>query len=82
MEELSRFDVAEYKGVFMVVIESDLLPPDPAVVVVPLLSNYPAVKYLNPVLVHESKRLGSCNPPDCSRATVEFATSREYQGSK
>ncbi len=57
MEELSRFDVAEYNGVFMVVIESDLLPSDPAVVVVPLLSNYPAVKYLNPVLVHERKRL-------------------------
>lgn len=57
MEELSRFDVAEYNGVFMVVIESDLLPPDPVVVVVPLLSNYPAVKYLNPVLEHESKRL-------------------------
>jgi len=57
MEELSRFDVAEYNGVFMVVIESDLLPPDPAVVVVPLLSDYPAVKYLNPVLEHEGKQL-------------------------
>jgi toxin CcdB len=57
MEELSRFDVAEYNGVFMVVIDSDLLPPDPAVVVVPLLSDYPAVRYLNPVLEHESKRL-------------------------
>jgi toxin CcdB len=57
MEELSRFDVAEYNGVFMVVIESDLLPPDPAVVVVPLLPNYPAVRYLNPVLEFESKQL-------------------------
>ena len=57
MEELSRFDVAEYNGVFMVVIESDLLPPDPAVVVVPLLSDYPAVRYLNPVLEFESKQL-------------------------
>ncbi len=41
----------------MVVIESDLLPPDPAVVVVPLLSDYPAVRYLNPVLEFESKQL-------------------------
>ncbi|WP_420340704.1 CcdB family protein [Roseibium sp.] len=41
----------------MVVIESDLLPPDPAVVVVPLLSDYPAVKYLNPVFEYESKQL-------------------------
>lgn len=41
----------------MVVVESDLLPPDPAVVVVPLLSDYPAVKYLNPVLEYESKQL-------------------------
>ena len=32
MEELSRFDVAEYNGVLMVVVESELLPPDPAVV--------------------------------------------------
>jgi toxin CcdB len=31
----------------MVVIESNLLPPDPAVVVIPLLSGYPAVKHVN-----------------------------------
>jgi toxin CcdB len=36
--------VAEYNGVKMVVVESDLLPPDPAVVVIPLLADYPAVK--------------------------------------
>jgi toxin CcdB len=57
MEELSRFDVAEYNGVFMVVIESDLFPPEPAAVVAHLPSNYQAVKYLNRVLAHESKRL-------------------------
>jgi toxin CcdB len=43
--------VAEYNGVKMVVVESDLLPPDPAVVVIPLLTDYPAVKDLNPELV-------------------------------
>ncbi len=42
---------------FVVVIESDHPPPDPAVVVAHLPSNYPAVKYLNPVLEHESKQL-------------------------
>lgn len=30
MERLTRYDVAEYKGVAMVVIESDLLPLDGA----------------------------------------------------
>lgn len=44
MDALPRFDVAEYNGVKMVVIESELLPPDPAVVVIPLLTDYPAVK--------------------------------------
>lgn len=57
MEQLSRHDVAEYKGVSMVVVESDLLPPDPAVVVIPLLSGYPAVRHLNPELQHDGRRL-------------------------
>ena len=48
MAQLKRFDVAEYRDVLMVVVESDLLPPDPAVVVIPLLRDYPAVKDLNP----------------------------------
>lgn len=48
MEQLSQYDVAKYQGVLMVVVESDLLPPDPAIVVIPLLPDYPAVKLLNP----------------------------------
>lgn len=55
MERLTRYDVAEYQGVKMVVIESDLLPPDPAVVVIPLLDDYPAVKDLNPELLLDGK---------------------------
>ena len=55
MERLSRFDVAEYKGLKMVVVESDLLPPDPAVVVIPLLADYPAVKDLNPARLHDGQ---------------------------
>jgi toxin CcdB len=55
LEQLTRYDVAEYKGVSMVVVESDLLPPDPSVVVIPLLSDYPAVR-LNPEIVHDGRR--------------------------
>lgn len=57
MVPLSRFDVAEYGGIAMVVVESDLLPPDPAVVVIPLLPDYPAVRHLNPVIFHGERRL-------------------------
>ena len=56
MERLTRYDVAQYNGVKMVVVESDLLPPDPAVVVIPLLIDYPAVKDLNPEVLHEGQR--------------------------
>ena len=56
MECLTRYDVAEYNGVKMVVVESDLLPPDPAVVVIPLLRDYPAVKDLNPELLLDDQR--------------------------
>ena len=56
MESLIRYDVAEYQGVKMVVVESELLPRDPAVVVIPLLVDYPAVKDLNPDILHEGSR--------------------------
>lgn len=57
MERLIRHDVAEYNGVLMVVAESDILPPDPSVIVIPLLSGYPAVAHLNPELQHDGRRL-------------------------
>ncbi|MBE0414742.1 CcdB family protein [Yoonia sp.] len=57
MDDLTRFDVAEYNGISMVVVESGFLPPDPSVVVIPLLSGYPAVQHLNPELLHDGKRL-------------------------
>lgn len=41
----------------MVVIESDLLPPDPAIVVIPLLADYPAVKHLNPEILFAGQEL-------------------------
>lgn len=57
MEKLSLFDVAEYNGISMVVVECDLLPPDPSVVVIPLLADYPAVQHLNPELQHGTQKL-------------------------
>ena len=57
MERLKRHDVAEYNSVSMVVVESDLLPSDPAVVVIPLLADYPAIKDLNPEILHDGKKL-------------------------
>ena len=56
MERLTRYDVAEYSGVKMVVVESELLPPDPAIVVIPLLADYPAVKDLNPEVMLDGER--------------------------
>ncbi len=58
MVSLSRFDIAEYAGISMVVVESDLLPPDPSVVVIPLLAGYPAVRHLNPeIQLNDGRRL-------------------------
>lgn len=57
MEQLTRFDVAEYNGISMVVVESDLLPPDPSVVVIPLVTGYPAVQHLNPELQNDGRSL-------------------------
>ena len=41
----------------MVVVESDLLPADSSVVVIPLIADYPAVKKLNPEILYGGKRL-------------------------
>ena len=57
MEELKRFDIAEWDGIAMVVVESDILPPDPALVVIPLLPDYPAAKGLNPSIRHGDQTL-------------------------
>ena len=57
MAQLARFDVAQYGSALMVVIESDLLPADAAVVVIPLLTDYPAVRHLNPEIAHEGRSL-------------------------
>lgn len=50
MEDLKRFDIAGYGDLLMVVVESDFIPPEPVIVVIPLLRDYPAVTHLNPTL--------------------------------
>ena len=57
MEGLRRFDVALSGGIAMVVVESELLPPAPSVVVIPLLADYPAVTLLNPVIPFAGREL-------------------------
>ena len=41
----------------MVVVESDLLPLDSSVVVIPLIADYPAVRELNPEIMHDGRKL-------------------------
>jgi len=41
----------------MVVVESDLLPPDPVIVVIPLLADYPPIPHLNPAIRFGDTRL-------------------------
>ena len=55
MERLRRFDIAAHGDTLMVVVESDLLPPDPAIVVIPLIAGYPAVDRLNPEISHDGR---------------------------
>ena len=57
MDGLNRFDVIEHRGTPMVVIESNLLPPDTSVVVIPLLAKYPKVRHLNPEIDVDGRRL-------------------------
>lgn len=57
MAALTLFDVKECNSVSMVVVESDLLPPDASIVVIPLLSVYPAVQRLHPKLPLGDRRL-------------------------
>jgi len=57
VDRLKRFDIARHGTVSMVVVESELLPQDPAVVVIPLLSDYPAVQGLNPFIQLGDRKL-------------------------
>ncbi len=45
---MSRFDIAAHGDAAMAVVENNLLPPDSAIVVIPLLSGYTAIRLLNP----------------------------------
>ena len=37
----------------MVIVESDFLPPEPAIVVIPILRDYPVARLLNPTIQHD-----------------------------
>lgn len=50
MEELETYDIVSVRNQLAVVIESDLLPPDDAIVVIPLFRDYPAITKLNPTI--------------------------------
>lgn len=53
MEELRRFDIARAGDVLMIIVESDFIPPEPAIVVIPILQDYPAALLLNPTIQHD-----------------------------
>ena len=53
MEALKRLDIAGAGDVFVVAMESEFRPPEPTIVVVPLLRDYPAVTSLNPTIYHD-----------------------------
>ncbi len=48
---IARYDVVVAEEFLFVVVESDLLPPDPSVVVIPLLADYPSIRWLCPTIV-------------------------------
>lgn len=50
MEALETYDIVSVGKQFAVVIESDLLPPDHSIVVIPLFRDYPAITKLNPTI--------------------------------
>ena len=56
MARLNRFDVIEHSGGLLVVIESDLLPEDSSVVIIPLIPKYPSIRHLNPEILFQGKR--------------------------
>ena len=56
MARLNRFDVIEHSGGLLIVIESDLLPEDSSVVIIPLVPDYPQIRHLNPEISFQGKR--------------------------
>jgi len=47
---MNQFDVVEVQGELGVVVESHLLAPAKTVVAIPLMTNYPAGRLLNPTI--------------------------------
>lgn len=47
---MNQFDIIDVQGTLGVVVESDLLSPTKTVVAIPLLTDYPAGRLLNPTM--------------------------------
>jgi len=47
---MNQFDVIDVQGALGVVVESHLLAPDRTVVAIPLMTDYPAGRWLNPTI--------------------------------
>ena len=50
MERINQFDVIDVQGSLGVVVESHLLAPDRTIVAIPLMTDYPAGRLLNPTI--------------------------------
>ncbi len=57
METLTRFDNVTYGGLDFVIVEGQLLPSAMAVVAIALVPDYPVIRGLNPMILHEGRRL-------------------------
>lgn len=47
---MNQFDVIDVQGSLGVIVESHLLAPDKTVVAIPLMTDYPAARLLNPII--------------------------------
>lgn len=74
---MNQFDVVDVRGSLGVVVESDLLAPAKTVVAIPLLTDYPAARGLNPAIPFEgvshilATRLVASIPKGLARPTGE-----------
>lgn len=81
MEAIATYDIVSFGDQFMVVVESDLLPPDTAIVVIPLIRGYPAVSKLNPTIQFQQDQyvLATRMIASVRRASVRIAGSAQTQ---
>ncbi len=77
---MNQFDVIDVQGSRGVVVESHLLAPDRTVVAIPLMTQYPAARLLNPTIPVEgihyilATRLIAAIPKGLAKRTGENVT--------